>query len=505
VPKDLLVGEVKALRSRKITEQTCQHFGYKTGEYKGKAVQIAPYYNADGQQVAQKLRRADKTFLVLGEIKDALPFGAHVWPKSGKMLVVTEGEIDALAVSQVQGNKWPVVSISCGADKPEDAAGNALPMNGIRRYFAKHKEYFSQFEKVVLMFDNDAPGRASARAAAEVLGSRARIAELPLKDAGEMVEQGRAEELIRAMWNAVPYRPEGIVDLHSLKGAIKQRPQRGLSWCLETLTALTYGKRLGEIVAVAAGTGVGKTDFLTQDMLHMVREHREKIGVFALEQQNSETGIRLIGKAAERPLHIPEYWDDDIFDATWEQVVSAGQVFLYDSFGVNQWESIKSKIEYLYHAEGVQYFYLDHLTALAAAEEDERKGLEAIMADMGGLVKAIPIHITLVSHLATPEGKPHEEGGRVMIRHFKGSRAIGFWSHYMFGLERDQQAADPEVRGTTTFRVLKDRYTGRAAGATFFLGYDHETGMLYERPEPGAEPAAAAYGFENNEQGGTDF
>lgn len=67
-----------------------------------------------------------------------------------------------------------------------------------------------------------------------------------------------------------------------------------------------------------------------------------------------------------------------------------------------------------------------------------------------------------------------------MIRHFKGSRAIGFWSHYMFGLERDQQATDERHRTVTTFRVLKDRYTGRATGLTFYLGYDQTTGRLSE-------------------------
>jgi twinkle protein len=91
-------------------------------------------------------------------------------------------------------------------------------------------------------------------------------------------------------------------------------------------------------------------------------------------------------------------------------------------------------------------------------------------------------------------GKPHEEGGRVTISQFRGSRAIGFWSHFMFGMERNQQADDPEERKTTTFRVLKDRYTGRATGETFQLGYNHETGMLYEKNDMTGAPAGA-FGF----------
>jgi twinkle protein len=125
-------------------------------------------------------------------------------------------------------------------------------------------------------------------------------------------------------------------------------------------------------------------------------------------------------------------------------------------------------------------FYLDHLTALAAAEDDERTALERITSEMAMLAKELQIVIHFVSHLATPEGKPHEEGGRVMIRHFKGSRAIGFWSHYMIGLERDQQAADETERQRTTVRLLKARFDGSKTGSTFFLGYDTTTGRLAE-------------------------
>jgi twinkle protein len=86
----------------------------------------------------------------------------------------------------------------------------------------------------------------------------------------------------------------------------------------------------------------------------------------------------------------------------------------------------------------------------------------------------------LVSHLATAEGKPHEEGGRVMLKHFRGSRAIGQWSNFVFGLERDQQEQDENLRHVSTLRILKDRYTGRSTGQCLYLGYTQETGRLRE-------------------------
>ncbi len=37
-----------------------------------------------------------------------------------------------------------------------------------------------------------------------------------------------------------------------------------------------------------------------------------------------------------------------------------------------------------------------------------------------------------------------------------------------------------EARLTTTFRCVKDRYTGQATGEKFLLRYDRATGMLNE-------------------------
>ena len=69
-----------------------------------------------------------------------------------------------------------------------------------------------------------------------------------------------------------------------------------------------------------------------------------------------------------------------------------------------------------------------------------------------------------------------------MARHFKGSRAIIYWSHSLWGLERNTQ--DPG--SVTTLRCLKDRYTGNANGRTWGLSYDRATGLLSECELPNA-------------------
>jgi twinkle protein len=117
------------------------------------------------------------------------------------------------------------------------------------------------------------------------------------------------------------------------------------------------------------------------------------------------------------------------------------------------------------------------------------------MAEIAGLAQELEAFMWVVSHLATPEGKSHEEGGRVMARHLKGARAISHWAHYIIGLERNQQSDDEEERRTSIVRVLKDRFTGRANGFTFAAKYDFASGML-------TEAQAAVF---NEEPDGSDF
>ncbi|MCV5231965.1 hypothetical protein OFC56_32910, partial [Escherichia coli] len=62
--------------------------------------------------VAQKIRTEDKKFLVKGKLTGEL-IGSHLF-SGGRKLIITEGEIDMLTVSQVQSNKYPVVSLPNG-------------------------------------------------------------------------------------------------------------------------------------------------------------------------------------------------------------------------------------------------------------------------------------------------------------------------------------------------------------------------------------------------------
>ena len=463
--KDFLHGEAMALKSRGLTQETCEKWHYEVGNFFG-PIQIANYYDDSGQLVGQKVRDKDKQFSIRGNISGLL-YGAHKCRSGGRRIIITEGEIDALTVSQVLDHKWQVVSLPHGAQ----SAKKTLSLN---------LEFLNKYESVVLCFDMDDAGRKAVEDCLPLFPpGKVKVVNLPLKDANEMLVAGRSEELVKCLWDAKDHRPDGIVTVVDIIDQVLTPPEEGLPWCLQKLTDATYGRRYGELVALGAGTGVGKTTLLTQQIAEDLQAGHA-VGVFAFEQLPAETVKRVAGQMAGKTFHIPRSgWEPEELHAILHNG-GLDHLYLYDHFGACNWEVVKERIRFLHHAHGVRLFYLDHLTALAAGEQDERVALEKIMAELGGLVKELKCWLLFVSHLATPDGTPHEEGGRVTIRHFKGSRSIGFWSHWMFGLERAQQADEPEARGITTLRVLKDRFTGQSTGLTIPLSYNPATGLLGE-------------------------
>lgn len=465
---DLIIGTAKALPKRGLTEDTCKFWGYSVGEYDGSAVQVATYCDDAGNPIAQKLRFPGKEFKFIGQPKKVGLYGQHLWRNGGKMLVITEGEIDALSVSQLQSNKWPVVSVPNGAA----AAAKSI---------TKSIEWVEKFDKVVFLFDDDEPGREAATECAALLTpGKAFIARVAgFKDANEALQAGSGDLVINAIWGAKEYRPDGVVSVDDMVEEAIKPIELGIPWPWPQLTEKTYGIRRRELYAFGAGTGVGKSDRFKEIMLHLVR-HGHRVGCVALEEHPSHTLKVLAGKSIAKRLHIP---GQPVDTAVVERAVRdlSGKVFFYNHFGSAKYETIKEKIRYMVQALGCKDIFLDHLTALAAAvDEDERKAIDIIMADLSALTQQLDCTIYFISHLATPEGKPHEEGGRVMEKHFRGSRSIAYWSHFMFALERNKQ----DTEGVTTFRCLKDRYTGDATGLTFGLRYDPTTGLASECPLP---------------------
>lgn len=490
--------EYGPLNKRGLTQATAEKwkYGIAYDEHHGTKVQVANYCNADGTLVGQKVRTADKKFTWKGYPKEAVLFGQWLWRDGGKMLVVTEGEIDALSVSQVQDHKWPVVSLINGAQSAKKGLAEQLP-------------WLLKFETIVLLFDDDEVGRKAAIEAAGIFPpGRCKIGRIQgFKDANEALQAGKGGAIIDAIWGAKEYRPDGVVTLKEIAKSAAKAPPRGRPWFLPELDEATLGLRFGELVLVGAGSGVGKTHAVLHQAEHDLA-NGYPVALHLMEATPEQSVQTLAGlRAGRNYTEVTEGIDEAQLAKDIEAFFTGPEVFILDSQGANDWESIRDRIRHLTHANGVRIHYVDNLTTLAAGSElDEKEAVEQIVNEAAGLCVELNINIIMVSHLATPEGKPHEEGGRVMMRHFRGSRAVGYWSWIIIGMERNSQAEDEETRFSTCWRILKCRPKGSSTGKTTWVRYNPETAKLTPCPPPSPpDKSAKSHGFRDESSEPSDF
>lgn len=484
-------GRVEALPARKITKETCAKFGYWLGKMSGKSVQVADYRKADGTLVGQKVRDKDKNFVAVGKVSNDTLWGSHLWSGKGKMIVITEGEIDALSVAQMQDCKWPVVSLPCGAQ-------------AARKSVAANLDYLEGYEKIILMFDNDEPGRLAAQEAAEVLPpGKTFVAHLPdqYKDPNAALVDGNGQAIITAMFNATPYRPDGIVSAKDLKARVLSKAvAESFKFPLaETLNAKTLGARKGEVIMLTSGSGMGKSSFAREVAYGWGHLLGLKVGLAFLEESNEETLLDIMGlHLGKRIRQFPETTTPEEKSATFDLLFDNETYFMYDHFGSAEEDSLVNKLKYMAQVMDCDAIILDHLSIVVSGmdgTEDERKTIDRLMTKLKTAAKAANVILIVVTHLKRKEGKSkgHEEGGQISLSELRGSGAIAQLSDTVIGFERDQQGDEPDL---VLIRILKCRFTGDT-GEAGYLRFNKRTGRLMDDaagfPDSTMEPSGQTH------------
>jgi len=468
-PSSLIEGSYSALAARKITEETCRKFGYQIGMMNGEPVHIANYRDDRGNAVAQKVRTKDKRFTITGDAKQMTLFGAHLW-SSGKKVVVTEGEIDCLTVSQVQNNKWPTVSLPNGAQ----AAKKAVRQN---------YDYLVGYEEVILMFDQDTHGSQAAIECAELLPpGKAKIAVLPHKDANECLVQGDGKAIIDAIWQAKEYRPDGIVSSTELRDRIAEADTvSDLDFPYAMLNEITLGMQPASLVTLAAGSGVGKST-LVREMAYHLHRKGHNVGMMMLEETTKRTMQGLVGLHMGKNIVIdPQAAPKEDIEQAFDDLTSKRDVYLYDHFGSTDLDTVKNRIMYMAKALDCKVVFLDHVSILVSGltgeVRDERRLIDQIMTELRVLVQQTGICLVLVSHLKRPQSEAgHEGGAKVHLSQMRGSHSLVQLSDTCIGLEVD---TEEPLAGLRNLVVLKNRFTGEV-GPAGQLQYTKETGRLMD-------------------------
>ncbi len=479
-------GVARAIEARGLSLETCKKWDYLYGEYynpnskQTEPCHIAQLRDGNRKLLSQKMRFRDKNMTSWGGAGHSVFFGQHLW-KKGRFLIVTEGEIDALSVYEVN-KKQPVVSIPHGCQSAV-------------KTFAEQQEWLKNFERIILMFDMDDQGKQAAEAVAKMFPrDKCRIAKLSEKDANDVLMAGKITELAEAHLHAENYKPAGIVTLKDIRKAAMEPTERGLDTPWPTLTDLTYGFRQNKMYGWGAGTGVGKTEILKEIAVKGRIKDNESFGIIFLEEDNAFTAKCLAGKVLNQRIHLPnaKYNEEDV-DKAFNLLEGEDQLCLYDSKGERSWEAIKEAIRYMVAGFGCKWILLDHITAIVHSDPGENTDrlISKYAADLQSLIGELGFTVHLTTQLNTPtqpnfwEGgkkilRTFENGGEVTLNNLYGSRALAQWCDFVFAIERDMSS--DETRNIVTIRVLKDRLSGNSTGKTVTAVYD-SSGRLLETGE----------------------
>ena len=174
-------------------------------------------------------------------------FGLHTIPNDATEIVLTEGEYDAMAVSQATGRH-----------------AVSLP-NGCRSLPVQTLPLLERFDKIYLWMDNDEPGREGAEKFAKKLGvNRTYIVQcLEAKDANDAL-LNEDIDLNQVIENATLTPHDRIVTFKDLRNDVLQEllePDQYSGTPVPSLprfTQIIKGFRRGEMTVLTGPTGAGK-------------------------------------------------------------------------------------------------------------------------------------------------------------------------------------------------------------------------------------------------------
>ena len=282
-----------------------------------------------------------------------------------------------------------------------------------------------------------------------------------------------------------PWKPKGIAFSQEIMDDMggKVNAVDGVSCGIYCIDEAMGGFRPAEVTTIAAGTGIGKSTTMEEIEYH-IGVHENKIcGLLHLENPKERSLIKLASIMFDVPLKDLRKDPTLLTKKQWEEFHSHPKIHrnfvFFSHFGSIDREEMFSKIDYMIDFCKCEFIFLDHISIAVSgmsSKEGERKDIDILMTELAQKAVAKNVHFVLISHLSQPDGSPHEEGGRVTLRHLRGSGGIKQLSWNIFVFERNQQ---DENSTRMLVRFLKCRETG-LTGPVGVLNYNLKSGRIEE-------------------------
>ena len=441
-------GLYEALRG--ISAQTMEYFGVKTYE-KGGEKEHHYVYPSGGV----KIRKLPKEFRWSGGAQVDM-FGMNVFPAgSGKVLTITEGELDAMSAWQMLGGdgKWtnPVVSL------PSATPSSALWDNCFK--------WVDSFEKVILATDNDEAGKRIAQKIDRLFPGKVYQIEFgAFKDANEWLQKGKPQDFKSAWFNAKRYAPDNILNTEEKLLALYDAKTdfTFVPTGIRDLDDKISGLMVGHFTMLKAPTGIGKTE-LMRYLEYNFLQRGVKFASWHLEEPKLRSLLGLVsyelGDNLTRKDIIEDKGRDEDVRKAIKKIVSTG---CYHQFYLKEDQTeddLIQQIRLMKEAFDCKFVMFEPIQDVIsdANESNKESRLASLSVRLSKLASELEVGIISIGHT-------NVDGD------FKYCKMIGQRASVIISLHRDKEAEDVVDANTTKLKVEKNRPTSLEgwAGQVYF-------------------------------------
>lgn len=440
---------------RKITDETVRHF--KIGlSPDGKDIMFP--YHKNTKLVNVKYRNlTEKKFHKEKDCKSTLWNQDNI---TGETLIITEGEMDCMAL------------------KEYGYEGVSLPSGVNDMTWIEHDwEFIDRFKSVFLIMDNDVAGQSIINDLVHRIGRwKCKNVLLPHKDINECLMNDLSKEdflkhldqardfNIQELKNCDYYTDEIVQyknDYNKLHGTITSNGE---------LTELLKGWRMEEVSIWTGTNGSGKSTFLSQEIIHLLRSGKKCcIGSFEMAPR------KYLWWLVKQACQIEDISDFEVSKTLNE---FANDLFIIDIQDEIEKDNLFSIMEFGARKYGIQFFVLDSLMKIKMTTESNRLLGEQknFVSSLTNFVKKHKTHIHLVAH--PRKGSNDEQiAGKSDVA---GTGDITNLADNVFVLHRftEDQKKDRQKSGKDPFDsaiiVKKNREHGNLGEIGFYFDKKHK-------------------------------
>lgn len=361
---------------RKISEKTLRAYGVCTGS-KGEI--LFPHYDCESKLGMLKHWMPDDNKTMWCSMNPVHNlFGKDVCdPSNGAdRLIIVEGQWDAMAMYELG---LPAVSIPSGVSN----------MNWIKEDY----EFLSYFDTIVLVMDNDLPGKKCASDVAARLGvDKCIIVNLPLKDANDMLKAGRGHEIANLIESTAKGQLDEIVNADEMKDGVLDfiRGDYLLDGDPFFIPGFDLTFRKHEITLWFGYTSQGKSQAVQNQVANLAAR-----GVMSVVASFEQPPERTFGSILMNLTGSSDIANMPDFDKAYKYL--SEHCFIYKSREKANPLKLINMFVHAHKRYGVTNFIIDNVMTMDVDRGDNTAQAEAIDA-IRVFASNYPVHVHVVAH-----------------------------------------------------------------------------------------------------------